>query len=231
MNCQKDLFNMDLPPRLAVEEEKSLLNDFLNNGNIDARNKLVVHNLRLISEVIRREFPLIKHDKEDLFAECVAAVISAIEKYDRSKEVAIGSYLYTCVKNYILQKFIYEGRIKRKGKVLSLETTPVALSFDGEAIYIKDHIATEDNVEEEVTQKVYQEETLRQLNKLLNTINPRWKAIFEKYWGLNGQKSRPMTKIAEEEGVSYQRVSQILYSVMFAIKKDLVKEQAHEIEL
>ena len=214
---------MALPQRLSVEEEKKYVEAYFENGDQEARNVLIEHNLRLIPEVIKRNFVCLPYDREDLMSDCIVALQEALDKYNPQKDVLLGSYLYSCIKNFICLKIRTDSTQKRGGDILtlSLENTKLYKEDDRSEVTLKETVVSDEDVQEDVANKLYRQEMMKQIVSIVEKMKPIWQRVFYAYWGINGYEKLNMRQIAKNENLSYQRIAQIVNKVMFYVKKGL----------
>ena len=91
------------PPRLSPEEEKSCL-ERLKNGDMEARNTLVEHNLRLVAHIIKKYY-INLNDQDDLISIGTIGLIKAINTFDMDKGAKLSCYASRCIENEILMFF------------------------------------------------------------------------------------------------------------------------------
>ena len=89
-----------LPPPLKGEEEKKAL-AALEQGDEEARQLLVEHNLRLVVYIARR-FENVSTGLEDLISIGTIGLIKAIGTYRLDKNIRLATYASRCIENEIL---------------------------------------------------------------------------------------------------------------------------------
>lgn len=88
------------PRPLSAKEEKRCLEEF-KKGDISARNKLIEHNLRLVSHIIKKYYSNI-NDQDDLVSIGTIGLIKAVNTFDIEKGIRLSSYAARCIENAIL---------------------------------------------------------------------------------------------------------------------------------
>ena len=91
-------------PLLSEEEEKELLLS-AKEGNEEARNKLVKHNLRLVVSIVNNYYTD-KNDYLDLIQAGSLGLFSAIDRFDCSQNVKLATYATPCIKKYISKEIL-----------------------------------------------------------------------------------------------------------------------------
>ena len=86
-----------LPPPLGTAEETRLLRE----GGQENRNKLIVHNLRLVV-YIARKFDSAAVNIEDLISIGTIGLIKAVNTFRPDKNIKLATYASRCIENEIL---------------------------------------------------------------------------------------------------------------------------------
>ena len=113
-----------LPPPLDKEEELSCVLK-AKQGDIETRNKLVEHNLRLVV-FLAKKYESTGYDLEDLVSIGSIGLIKAIETYKPDKNIKLATYASRCIANEIL---MYIRKNKKRRSEVSLEDS---LTYDAE---------------------------------------------------------------------------------------------------
>ena len=87
------------PDPLAKDEEESLIKEML-EGNKDARNKLVEHNLRLVAHIVKK-YDNGKNDVDDLISIGTIGLIKGIDTFSNKNGTRLTTYAARCVENAI----------------------------------------------------------------------------------------------------------------------------------
>ena len=135
-----------LPPPLEKDEEIELVK-LCQLGDINARNKLIEHNLRLVV-FIAKKYETKLDTLEDLVSIGSIGLIKGINTYKIDKNIRLATYASRCISNEIL---MYLRKNKKRVGDVSFEE---ALSFDSEGneLHLEDIIGTS----EDVTYKEYE---------------------------------------------------------------------------
>ncbi len=92
--------NNAFPQPLKEEEERKYLN-LMKEGDADARNRLIEHNLRLVAHIVKK-FENTREDTEDLISIGTIGLIKAIESYSAGKGTKLATYAARCIENEVL---------------------------------------------------------------------------------------------------------------------------------
>ena len=95
-------------PVLMQEEENTLVNDFVKNGNLEAAQKLITSHLRLAAKIAltyrRYGLPM-----QDMISEANLGLMQAVKKFDPDKKVRLATYALWWIKaaihDYILRSW------------------------------------------------------------------------------------------------------------------------------
>ena len=90
----------NFPPPLADEEEKACFLK-MKNGDEEARQLLILHNLRLVSHIVRKYYSTAR-SPEDLISIGTIGLIKAVDSFDGSKHTKFATYAAKCIQNAIL---------------------------------------------------------------------------------------------------------------------------------
>ncbi len=88
------------PKPLKAEEERLYL-EKARQGDNDARNTLVVHNLRLVAHIVKKYYTQ-SGDQDDLISIGTIGLIKGISSFDPDKNVRLATYASRCIENAIL---------------------------------------------------------------------------------------------------------------------------------
>ena len=189
-----------LPPPLDREIELKYI-ELSQNGDIEARNKLIEHNLRLVV-FLAKKYDNTMVDLEDLVSIGTIGLIKGVNTYKLDKNIKLATYVSRCIDNEIL---MYLRKIKRKKTEISSEDS---LSFDSEGneLHLEDVLGTESNI---VTKNIEDETDKKILYEEIKKLNSRDKEIIEYRYGLNGKKELTQKEVADMLGISQSYISRI----------------------
>ena len=93
------------PKPLSAKEEYEEFIKFHKNGDINARNKLVNHNMRLVAHIIKKYYSNYS-DQEDIISIGTIGLIKAINTFDYTKGTRLATYASRCIENATLSQMI-----------------------------------------------------------------------------------------------------------------------------
>ena len=199
-----------LPPPLSKEEELAYLIK-AQQGDEEARNKLIEHNLRLVV-FLAKKYENTTYDIEDLVSIGSIGLIKGINTYKVDKNIKLATYASRCISNEIL---MFLRKNKKKRTEVSLEE---ALNYDSEGneLHLEDILGTDaELVPNEYEKKVDKEI----LNKEIESLNPRDKEIMTLRYGLNNTLEYTQKEVAEMLGISQSYISRIEKKVVKKLKQ------------
>ena len=185
---------------LTKEEEIKYVERSM-EGDTEARNILIEHNLRLVV-FLSKKYENTGVDLEDLVSIGTIGLIKGVNTYKLDKNIKLATYASRCIDNEILM-FLRKNK-RRKGEV-SFEDS---LSYDAEGneLHLEDILGTEDNV---VTRPIEEELEKKILYTELKNLNDRDKEIMTMRYGLLGKKEMTQKEVAETLGISQSYISRI----------------------
>jgi len=187
------------PKPLSREEEQKYLDRWL-AGDLDARNQLVEHNLRLVAHIVKKYYQ--NDDADDLISIGSIGLIKGINTYKPDKGVRLATYASRCIENEILMYF--RSRKKTAGDVSLSE----ALDADGEGsgLQLMDVVATEEDLADQIGGR----ELCRMLRENLERcLDEREARIIRLRYGLGGGKPLTQLETAGKCGISRSYVSRL----------------------
>lgn len=189
-----------LPPPLSKKEEEQLVLKYL-NGDINARNKLIEHNLRLVV-FLAKKYDNTLYDLEELVSIGTIGLIKGVKTYKLDKNIKLATYASRCIDNEIL---MFLRKNKKKKVEISLEET---LNYDAEGneLHLEDILGTEDDIVPKEFENVMDKETLK---REIEILDDREKEIMTLRYGLNNTEEYTQKEVAEMLGISQSYISRI----------------------
>ncbi len=198
-----------LPPPLSKEDElKYLIKS--KEGDMEARNVLIEHNLRLVV-FLAKKYENGIYDIEDLVSIGSIGLIKGINTYKIDKNIRLATYASRCIANEIL---MFLRKNKKKRIEMSLDE---ALNYDSEGneLHLEDILGTDPNLVPDEYQKKLDKEIL---SKEIEFLKDRDKEIMIMRYGLNNTKEYTQKEVAEMLGISQSYISRIEKKVIKKLK-------------
>lgn len=198
-----------LPPPLKKNIEEDLVRKS-NLGDLDARNKLIEHNLRLVV-FLAKKYDNTMYDLEDLVSIGTIGLIKGIKTYKLDKNIKLATYASRCIDNEIL---MFLRKNKKRNSEVSLEDS-INFDSEGNELKLEDVFGTEDNV---VEKSIESKDDKILLEKEVKNLSSRDRNIIEQRYGLFGQKELTQKELADKLNISQSYISRIEKRVIKKLK-------------
>ena len=132
------------PRPLKAAEEKMYL-ERCAQGDLEARNILVEHNLRLVAHIVKKYYAQ-TGDQDDLISIGTIGLIKGISTFKADRNVRLATYASRCIENEILMYFRAQRKLQSE---VSLADT-LESAGEGGSLSLMDVIAVADNMLEEL---------------------------------------------------------------------------------
>ena len=214
----KDIFSDDvfyingpdtLPPPLSKQEEKEVF-EGLENGEQWARDKLIVHNLRLVV-YIAKKFESTGVGLEDLVSIGTIGLIKAVQTFRPTKNIKLATYASRCIENEILM-FLRKSSQYRND--LSIDE-PLNIDYDGNELLLSDVLGTDEDVVNKGIESEAEREILREA---VSELCDREREIMEMRFGLVNGREQTQKEVAEQIGISQSYISRLEKKIIKKLK-------------
>ena len=189
------------PKPLCAEEEADCIRR-CKEGDQEARDKLIVHNLRLVAHIVKK-YNLLDKDNDDLISIGTIGLIKAIDTFDDTKGIRLATYASRCIDNELLMML-------RSNKKLSKEVflhDPIGADREGNEISLLDIIEEKDV---DIVKKIALDADIKKAMELIGEVlTDRERKIICLRYGLGNQKEVTQREIAGRLGISRSYVSRI----------------------
>lgn len=202
----------NFPPPLSDEEERECF-EMAADGDEDARGKLILHNLRLVSHIVRKYYSGAK-SPEDLVSIGTIGLVKAVDTFNVKNGARFATYAAKCIQNEILMHFRAQKKLSAE---ISINET-IDVDRDGNPLSYIDVICCEEDIAEEIDRKITTEKMLDCVDRLLT---PRERQIIIMRYGLCGVKAQTQREIATSLGISRSYVSRIEKGALEVLKNAL----------
>ena len=204
--------NASFPEALSPEEEKKYI-DLYMSGDMQAKNILIEHNLRLVAHIAKKYSD--ERNCEDLISIGTIGLIKGINTFDPSKSKKLSTYIARCAENEVL---MYLRSSKKYANELSMEEG-IGTDKEGNAMTLSD-ILTADNID--VADMIFKKlETKKLYEAMKKVLTPDECIIICQRYGLDNTKRLTQREIAAQMGISRSYISRI--------EKRCIKKLAEEL--
>ena len=207
------------PQPLSKEEERMWL-DRLLAGSDEARETLILHNLRLVAHIAKK-YQKAERDREDLISIGTIGLIKAVSTFSESKG-ALSAYAARCIENEILMSLRRERKLV---ETVSIEE-PVGSDKEGNELRLSDLVCTEeDSIFEQVQERLAAQRVTELMQRVLTK---RERTVLTLRFGLNGQRALAQREAANLLNISRSYVSRIETKAMEKLRAALRAEEHGE---
>ena len=204
----------NLPPPLTKEEEAECFNEIL-KGSEEARNKLIVHNLRLVV-YIAKKFENSGVSIDDLISIGTIGLIKAVKTFSPDKNIKLATYASRCIENEVLMYLRKIGNLKNE---ISIDE-PLNIDWDGNELLLSDILYTD---EDSVSVNIESDDEIRLLMKCVEKLSDRDKQIIYLRFGLKLDKEYTQKEVADILGISQSYISRIEKKIIEHLKNEMQK--------
>jgi len=198
------------PKQLSKKEEEMYIQK-KEQGDEDARQKLIAHNLRLVSHISKKYYSK-TGEPEELISIGTIGLIKGVDSYKSDKKTKLSTYLAKCIQNEILMYF----RTNQKTAQDVFISDPIDTDAEGNPLTFLDIIAKEDTIADEIDVKL----KIEQLRKYIAQIkNSRENTVIVKRFGLDGNEPLTQKQVANILQISRSYVSRIEKKVIEDLQK------------
>lgn len=188
------------PPPLKKDVENEYFR-LAAKGDEDARSKLILHNLRLVAHIVKKYYPTAKN-QEDLISIGSIGLVKAVDSFSVENGARFATYAAKCIQNEILMFFRSQKKLCSE---VSINET-IDVDRDGNPLTYTDILCSDENISEEIQQKIQSE---RLLHLVENRLTQRERQIIIMRYGLYGIEPITQREIALSLGISRSYVSRI----------------------
>ena len=210
------LFNqLSLPEPLSEEEERECISKWLNH-DLEARNKLIEHNMRLVV-FIEKRFESPKVLLEDLISIGSMGLIKGVETFKSDKNIKLATYASRCIENEIL---MFLRKVSKQKNEVSLDEA-LNVDGDGNELLLADVIPTNQvlALDEAITN-----EQERLMYEAVESLRPREKEIIIMRFGLYKTTEYTQKEVAEKLGISQSYISRLEKKIIDKLKIEMEKK-------
>ena len=198
------------PKPLSEKKEREYLEKF-KNGDMQARNILVEHNLRLVAHIIKKYYGK-QDEQDDLVSIGTIGLIKAINTFNPDKKIRLSSYASRCIENEIL---MYFRSVKKTAQNISLNET-IDTDKDGNPLTLLDILSVDDHILDNLDMKL----NSKKLGKFIDEeLSEREKTVIVLRYGLNGKEPMTQKNVAKLLNISRSYVSRIETKALKQLRK------------
>ncbi len=209
------------PKPLSKEEELAWIEKY-EQGDKEARNVLINHNLRLVAQVVKKYNNSLEAD--DLISVGTIGLIKAVDSFDSKKGVLLSTYASRCIENEILMLI----RSNKKHKDTISLNTMLAPKNDSDDLELSNLIPSEseDEVFSQVETNCLMDDVLSAMEKELTDMEQK---IIKYRYGICGYPLKTQKEVADIFGISRSYISRIENKILKILQKNISKEEKEKV--
>lgn len=201
-----------LPPPLTNEKELDCLLK-LEQGDKDAREEIIVHNLRLVV-YIAKKFENTGIPIEDLISIGTLGLIKAVNTFRLAKNIKLATYASRCIENEILMYLRKTNSMKAEVSYFE----PLNIDWDGNELLLSDVLGSEPD---DVYRDLEDEDERSRLYRAVASLNKRERQIMTMRFGIGGGREYTQKEVADELGISQSYISRLEKRIIEKIKREI----------
>lgn len=211
-----------LPQPLIKDELDKLIKEAC-SGSKEARDKLIIHNIRLVLHEVTNRFRNIDYDKKDLVSIGSIGLVKAVNTYDITKEVKFATYAVRCIDNEIL---MFLRKVKHDKNIDSIDKV-LFYGKDGSELKLED-ILSDDS---DLIINHENSETYKIIRQLINQLPDRDKEIIMLHFGFYNDRIYTQKEIADKFHISQSYVSRVITKIVNKLGKQLESVRVTELNI
>lgn len=204
-----------LPPPLSKEEEAKAFAELALKSE-KARERLIVHNLRLVV-YIAKKFESTGTGVEDLISIGTIGLIKAVNTFKPDKNIKLATYASRCIENEILMFLRKSSQYRNE---ISIDE-PLNIDWDGNELLLSDVLGTDEDV---VNKGIETEAERCMLREAVESLGGREKQIMQMRFGLLDGKEKTQKEVADLIGISQSYISRLEKKIIKNLKVELEKK-------
>lgn len=203
-----------LPPPLKKAEEAEIM-ERLSKGDTSVREKLIIHNLRLVV-YIAKKFENSGVNIEDLVSIGSIGLIKAVNTFCPDKNIKLATYASRCIENEILMYLRKTSPLKNEVSI----DEPLNVDWDGNELLLSDILGSDPDV---VNRDLENEDEKDLILRIIASLGERERTIMSMRFGLDGEKEYTQKEVADKLGISQSYISRLEKRIIEKLKREIEK--------
>ena len=203
------------PKPLSAARERECL-ERCAAGDLEARNILVDHNLRLVAHIIKKYYTQ-STDQEDLISIGTIGLIKAVNTFRPDRNIKLATYSSRCIENEIL---MHIRKIANQKTEVSLDE-PINMDCDGNELLLSDILGTDEDM---IMRPLEDDVDICVLRQALRDLPDREREIVLMRFGLEGRRELTQKEVAQKMGISQSYISRLEKRIMLRLKKEFLRQ-------
>ena len=202
-------------PRPLKPEEERMYLERMAQGDLEARNILIEHNLRLVAHIMKKYYTP-NGDQDDLISIGTIGLIKAINTYQPAKNIKLATYASRCIENEILMHLRKTANLKSE---VSFDE-PLNTDWDGNELLLSDILGTESDL---VMKPIEADVDRQLLSDALEKLEDREREIITLRFGLDGRPERTQKEVADRLGISQSYIARLEKRIISRLKREILR--------
>lgn len=203
-------------PLKGKEEQEALLK--LQDGDLEARDLLIEHNLRLVVYVAKKYDSVQNGSIEDLISIGTIGLVKAVNTFKIDKNIKLATYASRCIENEILMFLRKNNKLRQE---ISLDE-PLNVDYDGNELLLSDIVGTETDI---VQEEIEQNDQKEKFYSALKYLSPREQQILMMRYGLIGHEELTQKDVAQILGISQSYISRLEKKIIKKLRTKLNNDE------
>ena len=200
-------------PKPLTREEEAAAVAAMRQGDEEARQRLIEHNLRLVSHIVHK-YTVPGYTQDDLVSVGALGLIKAVNTFKPESGSQLSTYAARCIENEVLM--LLRASKKKRGEV-SL-SDPIGTDGEGNDISFIDILGTPPGqVEDEVVRRI----SMARVRRLVKTLPKKERLVIEMRYGLLDGAVHPQHEVARILGISRSYVSRMEKRALEMLRRDM----------
>lgn len=210
--------NKAFPQPLPDDEEQKFIQQML-EGDRNARNKLIEHNLRLVAHIVKK-FDNTGEDPEDLISIGTIGLIKGVETYNPNRQTKLATYAARCIENEILMHLRSLRKVKKDISIYE----PIGQDKEGNEINFMDILEAEN---EDIFEYIQLNMEIENMQQYFNVLDQREREVIVYRYGLNNEDELTQREIAKRLNISRSYVSRIEKRALMKVFREYYRTEKY----
>lgn len=208
-------------PKKLTKQEIHILFEKYKNGDEEARQMIIVHNVRFVLYEVVHRFKNVEYDKKDLVQVGNMGLINAIDTFDVSRNIDFLTYAIKCIDNEILMF------LRKMKKYKNNDSIDRKIIVDDCNLTLKDVIESDIDIANEYNDK----ETYQILRYLVDNLPEKERKVVMLYFGFYDGRTFNQQEIASMLGVSQSKISRMISKIVQKLGVSLKNQSVMKIDI
>lgn len=202
------------PKPLKASEEKEYIEAFL-RGDMEARDELIEHNLRLVAHIVKKYTA--QGETDDLISIGTIGLIKAINTFNSGKAIKLATYASRCIENEILMYLRKNNAVRGE---ISIDE-PLNTDYDGNELLLSDILGTD---ADEVIRPLEDDADREMLRAAISLLGERERQIILMRFGFVDGTEYTQKEVADMMGISQSYISRLEKRIIARLHREMLRQ-------